>query len=130
MWHMLKYQCRKLESKPRWVVTRSSGVFGQDPDRGLPAPDAVVYLDLPIEVAEARGGFGEERYETRELQNKVLRKFQQLNDGTWHIVDASMAFNDVHKEVHPFTVAVQSSGTLCGRLMCQQRVCLFVMFAQ
>ena len=31
------------------------------PDRGLPAPDAVVYLDLSIEKAMLRGQFGEER---------------------------------------------------------------------
>ena len=35
----------------------------QAPDRGLPAPDAVIYLELSVEDAMARGGFGGERYE-------------------------------------------------------------------
>ena len=37
--------------------------FPQAPDRGLPAPDAVIYLELSVEDAMARGGFGGERYE-------------------------------------------------------------------
>lgn len=38
-------------------------LLAQAPDRGLPAPDAVIYLELLVEDAMARGGFGEERYE-------------------------------------------------------------------
>lgn len=40
----------------------------QAPDAGLPAPDAVFFLDLSAEAAEARGGYGEERYEKAEFQ--------------------------------------------------------------
>lgn len=40
-------------------------------ETGLPAPDAVLYLALSLDEAAARGGFGEERYEKRELQAKV-----------------------------------------------------------
>ena len=43
------------------------------PDVGLPAPDVVIYLDLPIDEAEKRGGFGSERYEKREMQVKVYQ---------------------------------------------------------
>ncbi len=43
----------------------------QAPDRGLPAPDLVLYLDIPLEVAEQRGGYGQERYERREMQQQV-----------------------------------------------------------
>ena len=38
-------------------------LLAQAPDRGLPAQDAVIYLELSVEDAMARGGFGEERYE-------------------------------------------------------------------
>lgn len=38
---------------------------------GLPAPDAVFYLSLSLEEAAGRGGFGEERYERRDMQEKV-----------------------------------------------------------
>jgi dTMP kinase len=72
----------------------------KNPDRGLPAPDAVIYLDVTSvyppspalhfvqylvtesfavlgsqEVARQRGGYGEERYEKEEFQNKVLTPF-------------------------------------------------------
>lgn len=40
----------------------------QAPDVGLPAPDAVFFLDLSVEAAAARGGYGEERYEKAEFQ--------------------------------------------------------------
>lgn len=40
-------------------------------ETGLPAPDAVLYLALSLDEAATRGGFGEERYETRDLQEKV-----------------------------------------------------------
>jgi dTMP kinase len=43
----------------------------QAPDRGLPAPDLVLYLDIPLGVAEQRGGYGQERYEKREMQQQV-----------------------------------------------------------
>lgn len=35
----------------------------QAPDRGLPAPDAVIYLAMTPEAAALRGGYGSERYE-------------------------------------------------------------------
>lgn len=38
---------------------------------GLPAPDAVFYLSLSLDEAAGRGGFGEERYEKRDMQEKV-----------------------------------------------------------
>jgi thymidylate kinase len=41
------------------------------PDRGLPAPDLVLLLDLPQAAAAAREGFGEERYERAEFQQRV-----------------------------------------------------------
>jgi len=33
----------------------------KNPDRGLPKPDAVIFLDMPIEEAAKRGDFGGER---------------------------------------------------------------------
>lgn len=43
----------------------------RSPDIGLPAPDLVVYLRVNNAVAAARAGFGEERYEKAEFQEKV-----------------------------------------------------------
>lgn len=41
------------------------------PDAGLPAPDLVIYLNVSNEVAAARAGFGGERYERSDFQDKV-----------------------------------------------------------
>jgi hypothetical protein len=51
------------------------------PDAGLPAPDAVFFLSLPAQAAEARGGYGEERYEKAAFQAEVLKQFQVRGGG-------------------------------------------------
>ncbi|KAL7483266.1 hypothetical protein ACHAW6_008913 [Cyclotella cf. meneghiniana] len=76
------------------------------PDCGLPAPDCVIFLDLDQEEAEKRGGYGGERYEKRDLQIRVRKRFAELQaldekDGRvpWHIVDASQSIEDVTDEL-------------------------------
>lgn len=59
------------------AFTAAKGLPGLDtawcraPDVGLPAPDTVFFLDLSPEQAAERGGYGQERYETTDLQKKV-----------------------------------------------------------
>lgn len=57
----------------------------RNPDIGLLAPDIVLFLDLSIDEAEKRGGFGQERYEKRDLQIKVRDEFTKLQDDTWKV---------------------------------------------
>lgn len=38
-------------------------MLGQAPDKGLPAPDVVIYLAMTPEEAALRGDYGKERYE-------------------------------------------------------------------
>jgi hypothetical protein len=47
-------------------VSISIPYFGgkKGPEAGLPAPDAVVLLDLTVEEASKRGSYGEERYKS------------------------------------------------------------------
>ena len=60
------------------------------PDRGLPAPDRVLYLELPLDVAAARGGFGDERYEKAEMQAKVKALYENaLANDSWRRFDAT-----------------------------------------
>ena len=49
-----------------------------NPEIGLPKPDMVMFLDISSEDAAKRGGYGEERYEKEEMQNKVRHLFQGL----------------------------------------------------
>ena len=48
------------------------------PEVGLPAPDKLLFLDIEEQVAEQRGGFGSERYETTDMQRAVRTTFYQL----------------------------------------------------
>ena len=69
------------------------------PDAGLPAPDVVLYLELPPAAAEARGGFGDERYEESAMQKRVAAHFKALRGPTWNIVDAARPVDAVHADV-------------------------------
>uniref|UniRef100_A0A8D1B462 Thymidylate kinase n=4 Tax=Sus scrofa TaxID=9823 RepID=A0A8D1B462_PIG len=74
----------------------------KQPDTGLPKPDLVVFLELQLAEAAARGGFGLERYESGAFQQRALQRFQQLmGDVTlpWKTVDASRSIEDVHGEI-------------------------------
>lgn len=79
----------------------------KSPDRGLITPDLVLFFDLPIEEAMKRDGFGEERYETLDMQTRVREAFWELiradltaADSTpWKIMDASKPVDEVQREV-------------------------------
>ncbi|KAG7368691.1 thymidylate kinase [Nitzschia inconspicua] len=75
-------------------------------DVGLPAPDAVIFLDLTQEQAEQRGGYGEERYEKKELQQRVRERFSQLQatdtengQVPWYVVNAAQSIEEVQQEI-------------------------------
>jgi dTMP kinase len=51
-------------------------------DRGLPKPDAIVYLKVDIETTQGRAQFGREIYEQLEFQRKVSHRFEE----EWHSV--------------------------------------------
>jgi hypothetical protein len=73
------------------------------PIAGLPQPDVVFYMDLSVEAAAQRGGFGGERYELPEFQRTVRARFDQLRSeivardpGQWQTVDASGTIDGIH----------------------------------
>lgn len=68
-------------------------------DIGLPAPDIVFFMDMPVERAKQRGGFGEERYEKEEFQRKVRGAFSKLMDESWHVIDADRDRDVIHAEI-------------------------------
>ncbi|GMF15626.1 unnamed protein product [Phytophthora lilii] len=72
------------------------------PEVGLPKPDAVVFLDVPVTQAATRADFGQERYETSAFQEKVYRNFHDIMERTspkWHVVDATGTIEQVHDKV-------------------------------
>ncbi|KAH6664493.1 thymidylate kinase-domain-containing protein [Halenospora varia] len=52
--------------------------WARTPDVGLPRPDRVIFLNLDAAEAERRGGYGEEKYEKREMQERVRDLFLNL----------------------------------------------------
>lgn len=111
-WEAMKTLSEKLNSGKTLVVDRYafSGVafssakgldleWCRNPDIGLLSPDLVLFLDLSIDEAEKRGGFGEERYEKRELQVKVRDEFMKLKDDNWKFIDASQSKEKVQQDI-------------------------------
>ena len=72
-------------------------------DNGLPSPDVIIYLDMPVEEAAQRGQFGEERYEKIDFQIKVREQFMKLKetvvDNRWHTLDARKSIPEIHAEI-------------------------------
>ncbi|THZ58561.1 thymidylate kinase [Aureobasidium pullulans] len=48
------------------------------PEEGLPRPDLCLFLDISAEDAAKRGGWGEELYEKKELQDRVRQLFADM----------------------------------------------------
>jgi dTMP kinase len=93
------------------------------PDAGLPAPDAVFFLELAPEEAARRCGFGEERYETAAMQAAVTEEFAALRagggGGAWRAFDAGQGVEALAAEIAAAAapvVAAAAAGAPLGRL--------------
>ncbi|GHJ83850.1 hypothetical protein NliqN6_0252 [Naganishia liquefaciens] len=74
------------------------------PDTTLPAPDLILYLSLSTQAAAARASYGEERYESLALQERVGMEFEAVRrrveefegrSGVWVGVDAAGTIEEV-----------------------------------
>ena len=85
------------------------------PDVGLVSPDAVVFLSVDATTAEARGGFGDERYENTTHQLAVREAFEKLrveDEGNesapeWFVIDAARTVEEVKKEIEGIVEGVK-----------------------
>ena len=68
-------------------------------ETGLVKPDCLMYMEISEEAAKKRGGFGEERYETTEMQKNVREVFADLREDWWNVVDADRTIEEVEKDV-------------------------------
>lgn len=83
-------------------------------DRGLPAPDCIFFLDIPVEDAVKRGQYGEERYEKVDFQKKVRSSFlslQQMDEQQgpsvpWHVLDARKTVEQLQAEIQEIALRV------------------------
>ena len=78
------------------------------PDAGLPAPDVVVFLEIPPHKAEQRGGFGDERYEESEMQKRVAANFADLRGPSWRVLDAVRDVDVVRADVEAVVLEAAS----------------------
>ncbi|XP_045448445.1 thymidylate kinase [Melitaea cinxia] len=76
------------------------------PDSGLPKPDKVFFLNLPLEAVQRRNGFGNERYEVFDFQKKVFDAYMQLKEENWEILDASRSMDTIQEELMQKTLSV------------------------
>ena len=73
-------------------------------DVGLPRPDKVIFLDLEPEQVEQRGGFGDEKYEKKEMQKEVRWEFLRLRhtpgeSSDMIVVNAGSSIADVAEKI-------------------------------
>eukprot|EP00898_Chlorokybus_atmophyticus_P000517 jgi/Chlat1/1466/Chrsp12S02068 len=73
-------------------------------DRGLPAPDLFVYLQLDPDVAARRGDYGKERYERLEFQREVANAYGRLRHASWKTVNADQPPEAVWNAVVPLAL--------------------------
>jgi dTMP kinase len=75
----------------------------RQPDVGLPRPDLCLFLDISAEDAAKRGGYGTEKYEKKEMQDRVRELFETLmqrNEGEDFVrVDAGRSVEEVQKSI-------------------------------
>lgn len=77
--------------------------WARQPEVGLPKPDLCLFLNISPEAAAKRGGFGNEKYETSDMQMKVRQLFHELmnrSDGQdMRMVDAGRLVEEVEKDI-------------------------------
>jgi dTMP kinase len=75
----------------------------RQPDVGLPRPDLCLFLDISAEDAAKRGGYGTEKYEKKEMQDRVRELFETLmqrNEGEDFVrVNAGRSVEEVQKGI-------------------------------
>lgn len=68
-------------------------------DKQLPKPDIIFFVKLDPSLAAKRSGFGEERFDQVEFQEKVYDAFDQLikrtSDDNWVILDGSKSLEGI-----------------------------------
>ena len=88
----------------------------RQPDRGLPKPDLVCFLDVSPEEAAKRGNYGDERYEKQDFQAKVRENYKKFqDDSNWVTIDTDgKSLDDIFDKVKStcFKVINSDKGTI------------------
>lgn len=77
--------------------------WARHPDVGLPRPDLCIFLDISAEDAAMRGGYGTEKYEKKEMQDRVRVLFESLMErkegGDFVRIDAGGSLEEVQAKI-------------------------------
>ncbi|KAJ4346893.1 Thymidylate kinase [Didymosphaeria variabile] len=77
--------------------------WSRHPEVGLPRPDLALFLDISVEDAAKRGGYGTEKYEKKELQDHVRRLFdvmmQSQEKDDFVRINAGASMEDVQQKI-------------------------------
>lgn len=71
----------------------------KSPDAGLPQPDKVFFLTMPLEAVLKRNGFGNERYEVVDFQKKVWNVYSKLIESNWDVLDANRTMDAIQTDI-------------------------------
>ena len=73
------------------------------PEVGLPRPDLCIFLDISADDAAKRGGYGPEKYERKDMQDRVRELFEtmmQKKEGEDFVrIDAGESMTDVAAKI-------------------------------
>lgn len=65
-------------------------------DAGLPKPDLVFLLTMSSKALAKRPGFGNEKYEQTETQQRVAKLYMELKDDSWVDIEADGSIQEVN----------------------------------
>lgn len=84
--------------------------WARHPEVGLPRPDVCIFLNISAEEATKRGGYGGERYESKEMQDRVRELFgvfqRAPEKDDFVIIDAAKSMAEVADDVLDTVLAV------------------------
>ncbi|KAJ8730300.1 hypothetical protein PYW07_017338 [Mythimna separata] len=123
-WERAKNIIKKLESGTTLIVDRYcySGVafsaakgldlnWCKSPDVGLPKPDKVFFLTMPMDSIKQRNGFGTERYEVLNFQKKVSEIYSKLKEDNWEVLDANRSIDSIQEDLMVKTLNIVNDVT-------------------
>ena len=85
---------------------------------GLPKPDLIIFLDIDSKTAMDRGGFGNERYEREQVQQRVRQLFhdviamEEKGEKVSTIIDAAQNVEEVSTAVQQAAESILKSQRL------------------
>lgn len=88
----------------------------------MPLPDLVINLSLSPEDATKRGQYGEEKYETLDMQQRTRKQFklvaeemERRHPGRWREVDAAGSIEEVEARIWKIVSGIAAEEAL-GKL--------------